>query len=285
MRLTVLSCVVLTAALSVLYGCRTESVRRAALVPGLEPSQRTGQPIGDSAAEISAGTSSLVTLRPPSERSGSNAGVAVPRVQSSGDARLRVTEDLDLGLVWDTGLASGAFKVRDDQPDPDHGNVFGGGVSFHYSVPTAEPNFRLGVAGQLSIYSIPWVEYRTCVAACAGDPFTRVNRSRSRTAVLGLAAIPSYELNEQVTLFSGITLRNHPYVPRESVEVGQESDSKLRAGPFNPIVSVGLEYTLPLGLGPRLQVMVDQPFRNEPVRYGPSLGARITIPFAAAAPE
>lgn len=124
---------------------------------------------------------------------------------------------------------------------------------------------------------MPWTEYRTCVSGCGDKRYTTVERSRSTRPVLGLAAIPSYRLGEDLVAYGGLSVRNHPTIPRESVEAGVLRSSRLRSGPFNPILSAGLEYEMPIGA--RLSGRLDQPLRANPVRYGPSLGVTLAVPL------
>jgi hypothetical protein len=261
-------------------GCSlpTESVRRAALVPSLEPIQRSGQPMTTS-AEISAGSGSVARVFEPREQEGANAGLVIPRGQGHVAGRFRLTDELDVGAVWLYGSRKGAFSMSDDQPSPDHGNVQGAGLTAHYSAPTPNPDLRIGVAAEYQRVSVPWVEYRTCVSNCLGKPYTTVRRSQSRVPSRALALIPSYRVRDDVVVFGGMTLRNHPTIPRESIEYGSTSSSKLRAGPVNTIASAGVEYQS--AFGPRFMLTVDQPLAGDPIWYGPSFGMGVSIPLGA----
>src|SRR5690606_36364727 len=88
-------------------GCGTFSVRRAALVPHQQPTQRSGQPMGAYRAEVALGAASVVELAEPREADGANAGVHIPQTQLNAGLRLRASSNFDVGFLWDYGLERG----------------------------------------------------------------------------------------------------------------------------------------------------------------------------------
>ncbi len=261
--------------------CSTYSVRKSALTPHIAPPMRSGFGLADAAAEASFGASTLATTNPPEEGPDANAGIHIPRLELGGALRGRLTDSLDLGFVWDQGLRQGAYKTSPDQPSPGGGSVYGGGASLFASIPTAEPSFRVGVGVDLMIYSIPFVEYRTCVENCGGKPYSTVDHDREEIGVYGLSLIPSWR-SGRLTLFAGGTVRNHPTVAKGEIEGDIELDDEVRAGPVNLLVSGGAE--LELGAGVRAMGMVYQTLTDQPVRYWPTFAVGLTIPLGRRAP-
>lgn len=276
-RQTALLCSVMAMAL-LAAGCSTQGVRRAALVPHLQPTARTGQPMGPARAAISLASVSTLGLGKPEEVDGANAGVEIPRWHASAAARIRVTRDFDLGLLYDHGFELGARKLDSTQPDSDNGDVSGAGFGAHYSIPTSIEGFRIGIASNLLIYSVPYIEYRTCIDGCAGNPFLDISRHRDNIAVLSQSVIPSWKIDDRWTIYASITARNHPTVDKKSIEsVVAPNDEPIEAGPFNIIVNAGAD--IDLGHGIRAAAHVYQPVYAEPVKYGPTIGLSLTLPL------
>ena len=260
----------------VVSGCATYSVRRAALVPHLAPTPRNGQPL-DGRHEVSIGSSTLVSAHAPGEGD-TDAGVEIPRVDLNGALRFRIGDDVDLGFVWDQGLEEGARGIAEDQPTPDNGDVFGGGFSLQYAAPfPAEPRFRIGMTLDLLYYSVPYVEYRTCVEGCA--PMTTIERGRAGIPVISIGMIPSYRF-ERWTVYGGLTARNHPTIERGEIESDLDFDSgsdEVSAGPFNLVASAGVD--VPLHRSLRASLQLYQAITQTPVAYGPTLAVAVAIPF------
>lgn len=259
-------------------GCTT-SVRRAALVPHQQPSQRTGQPLARS-AEIAVGAASIVeTVEPTAE----SAGVQIPQTQVNAGMRFRTpVSGLDMGFVWDYGASEGSNKAAEDQPTVDHGDVIGGGVTMHYAMRTGHPGVSIGLTGDLIFYSVPYVEYQTCIDCDPLAPWTDVDEKREMVPVLALGVVPSWH-SGIVTLFGGVTMRNHPYVERGNIgnSISEELDEEVQAGPLNFIANAGIELGKPDGVRGLLHVY--QPLGSDPVQYGPSFGVSLAIPLGATA--
>lgn len=256
--------------------CTTYSVRRAALVPHQQPIQRSGQSLGDSRVEVGLGSPTLGSFVEPKEAQGANAGIVLPRHEVTGNFRARVTENLDLGLIWDHGFDQGSRKVNDDMPNPENGDVYGYGVSIYFAAPL-DPSFSVGIGADLLLYSIPYVEYRTCVDNCFGEPFTIVDEDRDTIPVMSLGVIPSWKLNENMVFFAGATLRNHPTIEKSDIEVIDFDDEEVDMGPENLVLSAGVEVQLRNGL--RGMLYVHQPAAGGPVNYGPTFGIGIALPL------
>ncbi len=258
--------------------CSTYSVRRAALVPHQQPLQRSGQGIGSSRIELGLGTPNLGSIGAPEEAEGANAGIVLPRHEVTGNFRARVTENFDLGLLWDHGFDEGSRKVSEDMPNPDNGDVMGYGVSAYFSAPI-DPSFSLGIGADLLMYSIPYVEYSVCVDNCPGGQFTIIDEDRDTIPVISLGIIPSWKLSDRVVLFAGATLRNHPTIEKSDVETGPDlfDDEEVDMGPENLVLSAGVEVKLAAGI--RGMAYVHQPAAGDPVDYGPTFGIGFSIPL------
>ena len=258
----------------------TTSVRRAALVPHQQPLARSGQSMGSNRHEVNLGSSTLATFDEPAVVEGENAGIVLPRWHFNGGWRFQPRPDFDLGLVIDWGLEAGSKPLADDQPDPDNGDVRGGGFSLGYSFATDSP-LRIGVGLDLLVYSIPYIEYETCIDVICPQPFTTVDRDRDLIPVMSLGVVPSYRFGRFLSVFAGATLRNHPTIRKSDIEDDIFDDEDVESGPGNVVASGGAE--LELANGMRAMVYVYQPIYMDPVEYGPTIGLSVTIPLARAA--
>jgi hypothetical protein len=256
-------------------GCSVYSVRRSALAPHISPPMRSGQGLGDAAGEVSLGAAALASPIAPTEAEGANAGLYIPRVELTGALRARVSRHVDLGFLWDHGFRGGAHATSEDQPSPENGSVYGGGLSMMAAIPAAD-RFTIGVSADFLLYSVPYVEYSTCVENCGGEPYTLVDHDRDSIPVYSFALIPSYRVSDRVALFGGITMRNHPTIEKGDVEVGVDLDDEVTPGSMNFIVQAGAEVKLG---SVKALAMVYQPLSADPVAYGPTFALGLSIPF------
>ena len=266
-------------------GCRTEAVRRAALVPHLQPTPYTGQPMGDVRAAIKLGSATIAEAGDPEEVSDANAGIEIPRWHGNAAVQLRVGDNTTFAIMYDHGFAGGARKLDVTQPDPDNGDVSGLGVGFHYSIPTSNPGLRIGLSTDLVFYSIPFIEYRSCLDFCGGgQPITDVTQDRETVSVLSVGFIPSWKIDDRWTFYGSITLRNHPTVDKKTIEnVAVADEEPIESGPFNVIGAAGAEFHM--GGGWRAAVQIYQPIYASPATYLPTMGVSFTIPLARVQPR
>ncbi len=233
--------------------------------------------MGDNRHEVSLGSPTLATFGDPEVVEGANAGIVLPRWSFNGAWRFQARRNLDIGIVFDWGLDRGSRALAEDQPDPDNGDVRGGGLSLGYSF-EASPVVNIGLAADLMLYSIPYVEYETCVDPICLEPFTTVDRDRDTIPVVSIGIIPSFKLSRNLAAFAGANLRNHPTIRKGDIEMGIDlDDEEVEAGPGNIVASAGLELALSNGL--RAMAYVFQPVYMDPVEYGPTVGVAITIPL------
>jgi len=256
--------------------------QRAGLVPHMQPNQRSGRAIGENHSELALGTSTLSLLADPKKVEDANAGLYIPRVELSGGVRFRMNKQFDLGVLFDYGLDKGSKAIQKGQPEVDNGDVIGGGLTTQYVLQTGNPDLTVGFGLDVLLYSVPYVEYTDCFEFCVeGDPFEGVERDREKVWVGAFGITPAWRLNDNISVFGGITMRNHPTVKRfetqNAIDEAFGDDDVVQAGPANFVTNAGIEYTF--GNGVRAMLHVFQPINADPVRYGPTFGAAFAIPL------
>jgi hypothetical protein len=248
--------------------------RRAAVVPHMVPTPRSGQNIHDGRGQVYLENSVVTQVRNPKEAPNANAGLYIPRYQMGGGMRLRMGENWDLGFLFEYGFREGAIAVADDvPPGPDHG-AFGGGISVGYSI-RATRNFRIGIVLDTLLYAIPYVEYLE-VNCPTPSECTGGQKQTAWVPVLSLSVLPSFRVNRWLVLFTGITLRNHPTIDKLSWEtVGDDNDVEM--GPPNVTLGAGAEFQVHRRV--RLMIHAYLPVTRDPVIYYPVVGAQLAVSF------
>jgi hypothetical protein len=260
----------------------TTSVRRAALVPHQQPILRSGQGMGLNGHEVSLGSPTVASLTEPEVVEGENAGLVLPRWHLNGALRYQPKQNFDMGLILDWGLDAGSRALAEDQPDPDNGDVRGGGVSLGYSFQAGEM-FKLGLGLDLILYSIPYVEYETCIDPLCLEPYTTIDRDRDTIPVMSLGIVPSWRLGTHWSAFAGANIRNHPTIRKGDIDDGIDiEEEEVESGPGNVVASAGIEFEMTSGL--RAMAYMYQPVYMDPVHYGPTIGVLVTIPLSRDAP-
>ncbi|HUQ04240.1 MAG TPA: hypothetical protein VM261_17195 [Kofleriaceae bacterium] len=256
-----------------LAACNVNRVNRAALVPHMTPTLRSGAPM-ETPGEIAIGASSLAhsTLGSTDD----SAAVEVPGTQAEGNMRLRVGPHVALGLLYAEGFDAGAKKIKDTQPDVEGGNVRGWGFTLSSSIPTGSPQWTVGLNSELLFWSVPWIEYSTCVMNCGGFQWTVMTEDRATISQLAVGVVPTYRAGK-MNLWGGLTFRNHPTIEQKGTEVGVDISDEVEEGSFNTVLSAGAD--LELGGGFRAGATLYQVVQGEPAKYGPSLAVMITIPL------
>lgn len=254
--------------------CSTHSVRRSALVPHMAPTMRDGQGLGDAVGQLDLGSSAIVAMGEPKEGD-TAAGLHIPNTQVNGALRLQPTRNFDIGVIYERGFDQGSTSIAPDQPDPE-GDAQGLGISLGYSVQTRDPGFRVGLTMEFINYTVPYVEYRTCIDNCYGSPYTEVDRANVNVPVIAFGVTPSMRRGPW-TFFGGLTLRSHPTVERGGVEYGEGNDEDLESGPLNAVVAAGTTFTTPARVS--ASVLIYQTISQDPVEYAPTLAATLSLPF------
>ncbi len=263
----------LVAGLATAGGCNVNRVNRAALVPHMTPTLRSGAPM-ETPAELAIGASSLAhtTLG----ASDDTAAVEIPGTQAEGAMRLRVGQHVALGLIYAEGFDAGAKQIKETQAPVDSGNTRGYGFTLTGMIPTSNPRWHVGVNSELVFWSVPYVEYSTCVMNCGGSNWTFVEEGRASVSQLAIGVVPTYTTGTW-NLWGGLTLRNHPTIEQKGTEVGVDLGDDVEEGSFNTVLSAGAD--VELGGGFRAGLTIYQIVQGQPATYGPSVAAMLTIPL------
>jgi hypothetical protein len=251
----------------------TGTVQRSVRAPHPGVPLQSGQPL-ETGAELGLGLSSVTDVMAPKVGNPTEA-VEVPGTQGRAELRFRPGKPpLTLGLHYEHGFASTSQTPDATQAPVGEGDVRGYGASMRYAFPTSTPGLVIATTVELTGWSLPYVEYSTCTNCI--DGFTVVDRGRANPLTLGVGFQPSWN-NGTVTLFGGAFARNHPTAERKSVDqlLFDDGDSDVRSGPFNLLLHAGIEVAFsPLVSG---IVIVHQNVVADPVRYGPGVGAGLSV--------
>jgi hypothetical protein len=261
-------------------GC-TVAANRVALVPHAGPITNTGQPMESTGAVTLGGL-----YDPLGPKLGNpEVGLEIPKGQVHGELALRVTSNFSLEVHTDRGFHSGATPLKPNQPPVDGGDVSGGGMGFAYSIRTSQPGLRVGIAAQVSFWSVPFTEYRACVSNCTIDGFpityTDVIKGSDSVSQLALAIVPSYRVGG-VTYFGGLTAANHPTLIQKAIESSLDVTGDVQNGPLNLILHAGI--AIDLGGGITASAYIAQDVSQDPVAYKPTLGFLLSLPLGHDAP-
>jgi hypothetical protein len=264
----------------VLAGCSTYAQHRAALVPHATPLPTDGQPL-QGAGEITIGADNLVDLITPS-KGDQTQGDVVPKEQLRANGLFRIGDNFMLGGTFQYGVAQNATVLSPSEPKIKDANLSGVGVTMAMSLPTGEPGFRIGLALETTMWSVPWVEYTTCIDLCTVPGFTYSQQGSQDVVVAKLAVIPSYRIGA-MTYFGGVTLQNQPTITEKIVTSVPDGDGDVGGGPVNVTAHAGL--AVELGAGIRASAFVHQTLTRDPINYGPGLGMAISIPLGRKEPN
>ncbi len=256
--------------LPVIAGCTPNlgNIQRNARVPHPGVPLSAGQPL-DTPAELSAGLSNVTDVIKPGVGNETQA-VEVPSIQMRDELRLRLGQRAQLALIYEQGFAGTSHQPDATQAPVGPGDVRGYGASIGYSFATSTPGFSIGTTFEVMGWSVPYVEYRTCL----GCP-TTILHGRTVPMTLGLGFAPSYR-HGRLTYFGGVFLRNHPTIERKSIDVDlpEEPVGDVQSGPFNLLLNAGVEVELDHWL--TALVVIHQDVVADPVRYGPGIGIALT---------
>jgi hypothetical protein len=257
--------------------CSTYDYNRAALVPRATPRMSTGQPLAGK-AQLSLGASSVAHLGDPSAGD-QTAGLEVPGTQLFGSLSAKLTEGFSMGFFHERGLAKGSRALHADQPPVESDSVGGYGVSVDLSIPTGDPRFHIGLGLDAMLWLVPYVEYRI------GTSFTDVDYGSDSVGTLAASVTPSFRATDAVTVFGGVTLRQHPTLDQKGTVVIDPglSGTDVESGPANVIVSGGVEVSLADGTL-LASAMAYMDVSRDPVKYGPGAALMLSIPLGKRGP-
>jgi hypothetical protein len=243
-------------------------VQRTARVPHPAAPLRSGAPL-EAPIEASFGTSSAFDLRAP-RLVDHTAAVETPSVQLRGEVRIRLGTFGEIHLANEHSLDPTAIDPT-QAPIPGGHNAWSFDVGVRYAVPVA-PGVFIGLGIESVAWTIPFVEYRSCVANCDGSPAQERDTGTDNLWSLAADITPTYRSGD-VTLFAGLHIAPNPTIQRKGTEQGAiDYDSDLALGPTSYIVHAGAEYKL----GPiSLLAQIQQDLGGSPVSYGPSFGFAI----------
>jgi hypothetical protein len=234
--------------------------------------------------QLTLGASSVAHLGDPSAGD-PNAGIEVPGTQLFGSLRGQLNDTLSFGLIYENGLDAGAKPLKSTQPPVEGGSVQGYGVSTDVSIRMSDPRFRIGLGFDLMVWNVPYVEYLSCAAGSDCFPYSIQNEGTDLVGTAAASVTPSYRVRDGLTLFGGLTVRQHPTLRQK----GQENeplldDVEVQSGPANFLVSGGVE--LALGDGAVFATAIAYwDVSREPARYGPGAALMLSIPFGKREPR
>jgi len=270
------------AGLLLLAACGTYNYNRAALVPRPTPRMHSGAPLAGR-ADISLGASSVASFGDPGVGD-PNAGVEIPATQLHGDARLRLGEIAALGFIYENGLDKGAKPLKSTQPPVDGGNVQGMGLTIDVAIPTSNPDLHIGIGVDAIVWSVPYVEYFTCAMDESCFPYQIQDHSSDNVDTFAASFIPTYRASKQVTVYGGVTLRNHPTIQQKGMEMDPLfSAPQVESGPAQLMISGGAEFSIADGALLASAVAYWDSSQNV-AKYTPGLGLMVTVPLGRPRP-
>ncbi len=266
----------------ILFGfaaCDTYVNHRTAVVPHASPVVWDGQ-TPTTTGQISIGADNLVDAIKPTAGDPTQ-GDQIPQQQFRGMLSGRISDRLSVSAIYEKALTSNTTLLSSTSPRITDTSLTGFGGALKVAIPTDVPGLRIGIAGELVLWDIPWAEFSTC-SSFEGQGCGTVTSDRSDIVpTLGLAVIPSYR-NGRMTYFGGITLRNQPTITEVTVTNGSPDPSGPNTGgaTFTLHAGAGVD----LGYGVHANAFVHQTLAG-PINYGPSLGFELAIPLGDQHPQ
>jgi hypothetical protein len=99
---------------------------------------------------------------------------------------------------------------------------------------------------------------------------------------LAASVTPSYKLDDDITLFGGLTIRQHPTIDQKGMGTVID-DVEVRPGPANYIVSGGIEASL-ANDAVLLSAMAYYDLSRDIAKYGPGMALMVSLPFGKRKP-
>ncbi|HET9483699.1 MAG TPA: hypothetical protein VFO79_07070 [Xanthomonadales bacterium] len=230
----------------------------------------TGQPL-EARGLLTLGASSIAHLGDP-EPGVDNQGVELPGTQVFGAVKARIGDYASFGFMYENGFDQGAKKLNSSQPDVDNGNVQGYGFSLDFSIPIDE-KWRVGVGVDAMLWSCPYVSYQTTT----DGNITVRDEGTDTVDQFSASLTPSFKVDTDVTLFGGITVRQHPTIEQKVMGTLLD-DVEVDSGPANYIISAGIEGAV-AGGAVLLSAFGYYDVSRDPAKYGPGMGVMVSLPF------
>jgi hypothetical protein len=251
-------------------------VQRAARVPHAAVPLRTGQPLAGP-VELTVGASNLDDVIAP-ERGDAATGVEVARRQVRGELRFRIGRHGEAALVHERGVGPPAHRLDDGTAPIGDGDPHGTGGALRYAILDDTRKFALGIDVEVLQWSLPYVEYRTCVENCVGSSGTTIDRGTVHETTVGFGLTPTYRHRRWV-VFGGAFVRNHPTVVRKGTEYSTMNSEDVEGGPTNVLLHAGFAYQLLDGIS--VLLLGHQNVTTDPVRYGPGLAVALSASLSS----
>jgi hypothetical protein len=225
--------------------------------------------------EVSVGASNLVDARAPKLGDDPTVASEVPSTQVRGELRFRIARYAQLALIHDHAIASSYRALDPTQAPVDHGSAQSFGLAVRGAVPVDDvPGLSLGLGFELLEWSLPYVEYRSCVENCEGVPTQEMTSGTDTLAEPAMQFIPSYRTGN-LTVFAGVYATPHARVERKGTEYSAtDYDSEITRSGLNFILHAGAEVTFGYV---SVVAQVQQDIVSDPVSYGPSLGVALAL--------
>jgi len=244
-------------------------VQRSARVPRAAAPLRTGEPLAGpialSVEGIAGGSSELGE---------ETSALEVPRQQIRSELRIRIKR-AELAPFYEQAIESSYDALDPTQAPVREGAASTKGFATRYSFATPDPNLNIGIGMEFLSYTMPYVEYRTCVEWCEenGVSGTTKYTGTESTGSLAVALTPTYRFGN-VAVFGGVYGRRHPTIRRKGTEVGMEYDQDIEKGDMNWLLHAGVELNASVF---SFSASIQQDLTREPVMYGPSVGLAIAV--------
>jgi hypothetical protein len=266
---------VLAALLAAAPACFYNDVsHRSALAPHPTPIVGDGQPMA-SAAGLELGATNLADLSAPTSGNPADS-VEVPGTQVHGGLQVRASgfHPFSIGFLVDHGVTATAHHTNPAGPPVGDGTLIGGGMRGTLAFPIAGSGWSVGVAVQLMVWSVPWVEVLPPCEPCHRTA-PLVYHHDDRTPTLAAGVTPSYRTGRW-TFFGGLTVQQHPSIAEYNDYEG-DGGPEVETGPLNVTVHGGAEVEITDGV--QVSAVIAQTVTTDPVRYGPGVGLMLTVPI------
>jgi hypothetical protein len=248
-------------------------LRQSAVVPHVPPPSWGGQTVPE---RFGLGLRSSTLVLPPDlfAQPGRQSGVYVAQSEAELELRLRLWNRLELAALGDVAFDQTARPTTDGvAPRPNLGPAAGFGFGSRFTF--LEGPFQIGMGLDLLLYSLP-VHSESDSGAWTGE-------ERQLVGVYAFSLLPSYRPSSLLTMFAGVTLRNHPDILKSTAQelYWWQQPTGASPGPMNVVVSAGVSYR-PVSLV-LIHAQLYQNIGDQPVAYrAPGVDVGVTLLLADA---
>jgi hypothetical protein len=230
---------------------------------------RTGDPLAGP-VELSVGTHA----GPKASLSDESVALEVPEKQVRSELRIRIRRG-ELAPFYEQAVESSYEALDPTQAPVREGAASIFGLATRYSFATPDPRLSIGTALELMSYSMPVVEYRTCVEYCDenGVSGIEMHTGTESTGSFGLGITPTFR-SGAIAFYGGVYARRHPTIERKGMEIGGEYDEDIAGGNYNFMLHAGIEVRASVL---SFSASIQQDVTRDPVQYGPSVGFALAI--------